>query len=108
MECLAGDYQRSSVPLGVTPLVTRTPTRGARPAAVSASTVFAIALAIVAGLIFAWLFKMILLDRPKPGKPVDDSVELTVAATNVYDQMEIRTINVKKIRVSRSEERRVE
>jgi Flp pilus assembly protein CpaB len=84
-------------------LVTHPPPRGARPAAVSASTVFAIALAIVAGLIFAWLFKMILLDKPKQGKPVDDSVELTVAATNVYDQMEIRTINVKKMRVPRAE-----
>jgi Flp pilus assembly protein CpaB len=46
---------------------------------------------------------MVLLDKPKVGKPVDDTVEMTVAATNVYDQMEIRSINVKKIRVSRAE-----
>jgi Flp pilus assembly protein CpaB len=103
MERLAEDYQRLTDPLGVTPLVTHPPPRGARPAAVSASTVFAIALAIVAGLIFAWLFKMVLLDKPKVVKPPDDSVEITVAATNVYDQMEIKSINVKKVRVSPKE-----
>jgi Flp pilus assembly protein CpaB len=84
-------------------LVTHPPKRGARPAAVSASTVFAIALAIVAGLIFAWLFKLVLLDKKPPVKPPDDSVEMTVAATNVYDQMEIRSINVKKIRVPKED-----
>jgi Flp pilus assembly protein CpaB len=62
--------------------------------------VFAIALAIVAGLIFAWLFKIVLLTPRVNPRPVDDSVEVTVAATNVYDQMEIRGNNVKKVRVS--------
>jgi Flp pilus assembly protein CpaB len=81
-------------------LVTRTQSRGARPAAVSASTVFAIALAILAGLIFTWLLKMVLFNQPRTVKPVDDSVEITVAATNIYDQMEIKSINVKKMRVS--------
>jgi Flp pilus assembly protein CpaB len=74
-----------------------------RAAAVSASTVFAIALAIVAGLIFAWLFRQVFLLKPAVTKPVDDSVELTVAAANVYDQMEIKPIHVKKVRVSPKE-----
>ncbi len=85
-------------------MVTRISSRGARPAAVSASTVFAIALAIVAGLIFAWLAKIVLFDKPRVVKPPDDSREVTVAATNVYDQMEIKSFNVKKIRVSRQQE----
>jgi Flp pilus assembly protein CpaB len=84
-------------------LVTRTPARGARPAAVSASTVFAIALAIVAGLIFAWLFKMVLLDKPKVAPPKDDSVEMTVAAANIYQSMEVRPIQVKKLKLPRAE-----
>jgi Flp pilus assembly protein CpaB len=81
-------------------LVTRTPTPVTRPAAVSASTVFAIALAIVAGLIFAWLFKIFLFDKPKTQKPVDNTRELTVAARNLYDKTEVKSIDVKKIRVS--------
>ncbi|HKI33908.1 MAG TPA: RcpC/CpaB family pilus assembly protein [Gemmataceae bacterium] len=82
-------------------MVTRTCSRGARAAAVSASTVFAIALAIVAGLIFAWLFKIVLLDKPKTAKPVDDSIEITLAAGNIYNDTEIRPIHVKKVKVSR-------
>jgi Flp pilus assembly protein CpaB len=80
-------------------LVTRTHCRSVRPAAVSASTVFAIALAIVAGLIFAWLFKAVLLDKKPPQKPVDDTEEITVAATNIYDQSEIKPSNIKRVRV---------
>jgi len=84
-------------------LVTRSFARGARPAAVSASTVFAIALAIVAGLIFAWLFKMVLLDKPKTTKPPDDTVDLTVAATNVYSKMEVKANQVKRVKVSKAD-----
>jgi len=84
-------------------LVTRILCRSGRLAAVNASTVFAISLAIVAGLIFAWLFKTVLF-APKPTpKPVDDSVEVTVAATNLRDQTEIKTNNVKKIKLPRKE-----
>ncbi len=84
-------------------MVTHPLTRRARPAAVSASTVFAIALAIVAGLIFAWLFKMVILDKKPPQRPVDDSVEVTLAATNVYNEMEVKQINVKRARVSQAQ-----
>jgi Flp pilus assembly protein CpaB len=84
-------------------LVTRTPARGARPAAVSASTVFAIALAIVAGLIFAWLFKMVLLDKKPTPAPKDDSVEVTVAAANIYQNWEVKPIQVKKVKKSSQE-----
>jgi Flp pilus assembly protein CpaB len=80
-------------------LVTRTVSRSPRPAAVSASTVFAIALAIVAGLIFAWLFKIVLLDKPKTQKQPDDTVEVVIAAGNIYDQTEIKPINTKKVKV---------
>jgi Flp pilus assembly protein CpaB len=83
-------------------LVTHPPTRGRRPAAVQASTVFAIALAIVAGLIFAWLFKVVLLDKKQPPKPVDDSVPIAYTTTNLYDQTEIKSIHVKSVKVPRT------
>src|SRR5438105_2814118 len=103
MECLAEDYHRSFVLPGVTPLVTRTHARGARPAALRASTVCAIALAIVAGLIFAWLFKMVLLDKKPAAPPKDDSVEVTVAAANIFQSMEVKPIQVKKIKMARAD-----
>jgi Flp pilus assembly protein CpaB len=80
-------------------LVTSTPDRGARRAAVTASQVFAGALAIVAGLIFAVIFKNYLWDRKPPQVPKDDSVEVTVAAANIYQMMEVRPVQVKKIRM---------
>jgi Flp pilus assembly protein CpaB len=67
--------------------------------------VFAIALAIVAGLIFAWLFKMVLLDKKPPARPVDTSVPVTVAANNIYDKTEIHPVNVKTIRVQPNDPR---
>ena len=84
-------------------MVTRTLARSARPAAVSASTVFAIALAIVAGLIFAWLFKLVLLDKPKVVVPKDDSVEVTVAASNIWQNWEVKPIQVKKVKMPRAD-----
>jgi Flp pilus assembly protein CpaB len=85
-------------------LITATPARTARPAAVSASTVFAVALAIVAGLIFAWLFKMVLLDKKKtPPAPPPETYTMTVAATNLYDKMAIEPIHIKTIKVSKQE-----
>jgi Flp pilus assembly protein CpaB len=84
-------------------LVARTPARGDRLAAVSASTVFAIALAIVAGLIFAWLFKKVLLEKNTTPLPKDDSVEVTVAAANIYQNWEVKPIQVKKVKKSSQE-----
>src|SRR5262245_42104302 len=95
MECLAKDY-RSEPSQGETPVTAATP---ARRGAVSASTVFAIALAIVAGLIFAWLFKMVIFDRKKPERPVDTSVQVTVTSANIRDKTEVMSIHVKNIRV---------
>jgi Flp pilus assembly protein CpaB len=70
-----------------------------RRAAVTASQVFAGALAIVAGLIFAIIFKNYLWDRKPPQVPKDDSVEVTLAAANIYEHMEVRPIQVKKVRM---------
>jgi Flp pilus assembly protein CpaB len=62
--------------------------------------VFAITLAIIAGLIFAWVFKKVLLDKgPKPQQPVERTYKLTVAALNLYDGQPIKQIQVKKISV---------
>jgi Flp pilus assembly protein CpaB len=65
--------------------------------------VFAIALAIVAGLIFAWLFKLVLLDKPKVVPPKDDSVEVTVAASNIWQNWEVKPIQVKKVKMSKAD-----
>src|SRR5439155_14514264 len=57
-----------------------------------------LALAIVAGLIFAWLFKMVLLDKKPTAPPKDDSVEVTMAAANIFQYMEVKPIQVKKVK----------
>ena len=102
MECLAENYHRS-IPPGVTPLVARTSCRNARPAAVNASTVFAIALAILAGLIFTWLVKNVLLTPKSTPKPVDETEMVTVAASNIRDQWEIKPNQVKQIKMPKAQ-----
>src|SRR5579885_1717169 len=94
-------YQRSTIPRGVPPLVTRAHSRVARPAAVSAGTLFAVAAAIIAGLVCAWVFREVLLKRQQFTRPADDSVEITVAASNIYDQTEIKSTHIKRIKVDR-------
>jgi len=80
------------------------PTRSthARSAAINASTVFAITLAIIAGLICAWVFKKVLLDKgPKPQQPVEQTFRLMVAGTNLYDGQPIKSTSLKRITVSK-------
>ena len=64
-----------------------TPSRR-RPAAVTASTVFAITLAILAGLAFAWVAKVVLLG-PKPPAAPPPMAQLTVLAANVMEKQRI-------------------
>lgn len=75
----------------------------ARLAQIHASTLFAVILAIIAGLIFAWVFKMVFLNQ-KP-KPITAPTQrrLTVAATNLLDKMQINNGQVKTISVSEEE-----
>ncbi len=83
-------------------MIPATPARMARRGAVGASTVFAIALAIVAGLIFAWLFKIYLFDKPK-AKPTPEVMESVALATaNIFDKTQILPIHVRTIRVSKA------
>ncbi len=82
-------------------MVTRAHSRVARPAAVSAGTLFAVAAAIIAGLVCAWVFREVLLKRQQFTRPADDSVEITVAASNIYDQTEIKSTHIKRIKVDR-------
>jgi Flp pilus assembly protein CpaB len=66
--------------------------------------VFAITLAIIAGLIFAWVFKKVLLDKgPKPAATVEPTYRLTVAATNIYDGQPVKQIQLKKITVTKKQ-----
>ena len=58
-------------------------------------------MAIIAGLIFAWLFREVILKRPSVQKPVDDTVEVTVAANNIYPDIEIKAVQVKTVKVSK-------
>jgi Flp pilus assembly protein CpaB len=72
-------------------------------AQIHASTLFAVILAIVAGLIFAWVFKMVFLNgKPKPVSSPPQR-RLTVAATNLLDRMLILPGQVKTITVSEEE-----
>jgi len=84
-------------------VISATPVRSRRPAAISSSTIFAIALAIVAGLIFAWLFKMVLLDPKKTPPPPDTRKEITLATANLLGNTQIAPYNVKTIKVSQEQ-----
>jgi Flp pilus assembly protein CpaB len=84
-------------------LITATSTRNHRQGAVSASTVFALALALVAGLIFAWLAKILLLDRKKTPVVIEPTVPLTVAAANIPDHTQIQPTHVKIIKIPQGE-----
>jgi Flp pilus assembly protein CpaB len=68
-----------------------------RPGALSASGVFALALAIVAGLIVATVVKMYVFDK-KP--PVAVTRPVTVLATNILDKSVIEPRAVKVVQVS--------
>jgi Flp pilus assembly protein CpaB len=84
-------------------VISATPVRYRRPAAISSSTIFAIALAIVAGLIFAWMFKMVLLDPKKTAPPPDTRKEITLATVNILGNTQIAPMNVKTVKVSQEQ-----
>ena len=85
-------------------MISATPARRYRSAAISSSTIFAIALAIVAGLIFAWLFKMVLLDPKKaPPLPPDTRRDVTIAGVNILPNTPIAPSNIKTIKVSQDQ-----
>jgi Flp pilus assembly protein CpaB len=69
----------------------------------STGTLFAIAVAILVGLIFAWLFREVVWKRPTVQKPVEETYEVTVAAANIYPEMEIKALQVKTKRVSKQQ-----
>jgi Flp pilus assembly protein CpaB len=70
-----------------------------RAGAVNAATVFAVTMAILAGLIFAWVFKVVLLAPKEPPKP-PPSYQVTVMASNLRDKMVIQPSQVKTITLS--------
>src|SRR5262249_30169909 len=71
-------------------------------AAIQASSVFGITLAILAGLIFAWVFKVVLLTpRKEPPPPPEPMVPLTVATFNIRDKQKV--LEVKTVNLPRSE-----
>jgi Flp pilus assembly protein CpaB len=75
----------------------------ARSGAINASTVFAVTLAIIAGLIFAWVFKTVFLTKPKaPATPVEPTYRVTVMAISVSDNTRIGPLQVKRINVSKA------
>jgi Flp pilus assembly protein CpaB len=74
-----------------------------RRAAINASTVFAVTLAIIAGLIFAWVFKTVFLTPKKaPVVPVEPTYRVTVMAISVSDNTRISPLQVKRINVSKA------
>jgi Flp pilus assembly protein CpaB len=75
-----------------------------RRAAINASTVFAVILAILAGLIFAWVFKVAFLDRKPQPKPAEEKrIPLTVAAVNIPDKTRVTPGMIKTIRLTQEE-----
>ncbi len=79
-------------------------TTNVRRAAINASTVFAVILAILAGLIFAWVFKVAFLDRKPQPKPQEEKrIPVTVAAVNIPDKTLITQSMVKTIRLTQEE-----
>jgi len=81
-----------------------TPIANVRRAAINASTVFAVILAILAGLIFAWVFKVAFLDRKPQPKPAEEArIPLTVAAFNIQDKTLVSQAMVKVIRLTQQE-----
>jgi Flp pilus assembly protein CpaB len=82
------------------------PTRSTdvRTAAVNASTVFAITLAIIAGLIGAWVVRYYFF-RPKPVETKKDekTIPITLMAANVPPDTKIRGLQVRRTRVSKEE-----
>jgi Flp pilus assembly protein CpaB len=79
----------------------------ARWGAINASTVFALTLAIVAGLILTLVFKMVVLDRKSTTPTVTAAtVKLTVAAVNVLDRASIEPGYIKTIDVPVEERNR--
>ena len=75
-----------------------------RAAAISASTVFAVTLAIIAGLIFAWVVKKIWLEpKPRPPQAAPETRRLTVMATNLSNNQRVDAIHLKRITVSKED-----
>jgi Flp pilus assembly protein CpaB len=71
-------------------------------AAINASTVFAITLAIIAGLICAWVFKTVFLTpKPKPITPAPLTYRATVLAANVTENSTISAMQVKRVTVDK-------
>ncbi len=72
-----------------------------RPAAINASTVFAITLAIIAGLIVAWVFKTVFLaPKPKTVAAAPPTYRVTVMALNAAENTRIQPIQVKRVTVT--------
>jgi Flp pilus assembly protein CpaB len=74
-----------------------------RRAAINASTVFAVTLAILAGLIFAYVFKVFVLDRKKEAapQPAPEKYRLTLAAINMSDKVLVQPGMTKTVTVSK-------
>lgn len=82
----------------------RTRSHLVRPAAISASTVFGITLAVIAGLIAAWVVKKVVLDpKQKVVAAPPETVKVTVAAENLTDKMYIQAKHLKKVTMSKAD-----
>ncbi len=76
-----------------------------RPAQLYGSTLFALTLALLAGLVGAYLFKTYFLNgkTPAPVQLPDGSVEIFTVATNLTDNVILQPNHFRKIRVSKEE-----
>jgi Flp pilus assembly protein CpaB len=78
-------------------------TNRSRSGALAANTLFALTLAILAGLVFAWVFKVAVLDARAKAPPPAPGIKLTVAAANILDKTQIQASHVKTVTVTEAE-----
>jgi Flp pilus assembly protein CpaB len=74
-----------------------------RPAAINASTVFALVLTVIAALLVTMVVKYVVLDRRPPAPEAPATYKVTVAAINLLDKVQILTHHVKTINVTKKE-----
>jgi Flp pilus assembly protein CpaB len=74
-----------------------------RPGAVNAGTVFAVTIAIVAGLAIAWGVKTFIFDKKVQTPPAEAKVSILVAATNILPRTDIVASMVRTAQVTKAE-----
>ncbi len=81
------------------------PSATERPSQLQGTTLFALTLALLAGLVGAYLFKTYFLNAKSPAPPQqpDNSVEIYTLAVNLTDNVQLQPSHFRKVRLSKEE-----